>query len=62
MGSTTDSNSVLFTTGDRIQTDTGETGRIVVVTFDGKSAFVQLDGFDDTTIPIYPVSQLTRLP
>ena len=62
MGSTIESNAVVFTTGDRIRTDTGEEGRIVVVSFDGKSAFVQLNGSGPcSTIPIYPVTQLTRL-
>ena len=63
MGSTIESNAVAFATGDRVRTDTGEEGRIVVVSFDGKSAsaFVQLDGCENTTIPIYPVTQLTRL-
>jgi hypothetical protein len=61
MGSTIESNTVVFATGDRIRTDTGEEGRIIIVSFDGKSAFVQLDGCENTTIPIYPVTQLTRL-
>jgi hypothetical protein len=62
MGLATESNAVAFTTGDRVRTDSGETGEIVVVSFDGKSAAVQLDGrWPTSTLPIYPVTQLTRL-
>lgn len=62
MESATETNAVVFTTGDRVRTDSGETGQIVVVSFDGKSAVIQLDGsWPHSTIPVYPISQLTRL-
>jgi Fe-S cluster biogenesis protein NfuA len=62
MQPTTESNLVTFETGDRVRTDTGEEGRFVVVSFDGKSAFVQLDGSGPcSTFPISSVTQLSRV-
>ena len=62
MGPAQESAAAVFATGDRIQTDTGETGRVVVVTFNGKAAFVQLDGSGPySTIPIYPLHRLAKL-
>jgi hypothetical protein len=62
MQPSTESNPVTFETGDRVRTDTGEEGRFVVISFDGKSAFVQLDGSGPcSTIPIDAVTQLSRL-
>ena len=53
---------VTFETGDRVRTDTGKDGRFVVFSFDGKSAFVQLDGSGPcSTFPIDAVTPLTRL-
>jgi hypothetical protein len=62
MGSTSDSNAVALSSGDRIQTDTGDKGQIVVVSPDGAWACVQLDGsWPSATMPVFPVTQLTRL-
>jgi hypothetical protein len=61
MGSTIESTAVVFAAGDRIRTDTGEEGRILVVDVGNKCAFVQLDGYANMTIPTYPFAELTRL-
>ena len=62
MQPTTESNTVTFETGDRIRTDTGDKGQIVVVSPDGAWACVQLDGsWPSATMPVFPVTQLSRL-
>ena len=48
--------------GDRVRTDTGHEGWIIVVSFDRTSAYVQLKGSErNSTLTIYPLAELTRI-
>jgi hypothetical protein len=52
----------VLTKGDRVRSDAGEEGTVVVVSFDGRSVYVQLDGSSsNSTLAIYRISQLTRV-